>query len=265
MNKNLIKYEKFLINNIIPLLNSTSKKLTLLKKIKSRSKKKNQFDPVTSHDINLQKKITSKILSKFPNHGIEGEEEFKQKTNKKIKWVIDPIDGTKSFLIGMPTYSNLIGLQIDKNLKLGLAYFPVLRKHYLTKKNKSYIFLNGSYKKLKTSNIKDLKQSKMVINTLRTVKNNKYLKFFKSYKNYFKITGADAYNYCKLAEGDIDIILESKLKPFDIKPLIPIIINSGGVISDWKGKKYKGSGDILVTSNKVLHKKFLQLLKKKTK
>ena len=265
MNKNLQKYEKFLVKSIIPLLHKTSGKLTLLKKIKSRSKTKDQFDPVTTHDISLQKKIITEIVNKFPNHGIEGEEGSSQKINKKIKWVIDPIDGTKSFLIGMPTYSNLIGLQIEKKFKLGLAYFPVLKKHYLTKKKKSYVFLNGSYKKIKTSNIKDLKQSKMVINTLRTIKNNKYLKFFKSYKNFFKITGADAYNYCRLAEGDIDIIFESKLKPFDIKPLIPIIINSGGVISDWTGKKYKGSGDILVASNKVLHKKFLQLIKKKTK
>lgn len=262
MNKSTLNYERFLFNNIIPYLNKNSKKLQFVRKINSKSKAKNIFDPVTNHDLRIQRELSIKINKKFPDHGIDGEEEKKNYKKKRIKWVIDPIDGTKSFLIGMPTFSHLIGLEIEEKNRLGLAYFPILKKYYITKKNKSYVFSNGQIKKIKTSSVNDLKKSKMVINTLRTIKNLKLLKFFKKYKSFFKITGADAYNYCKLAEGNIDIILEAGLKPFDIKPLIPIILNSGGVISDWSGKEYSGSGDILVSSNKVLHKKILRLLKK---
>ncbi len=262
MKRNTFNYEKFIFNNIIPYLNKNSKKLQFVRKINSRSKAKKKFDPVTAHDLRIQKELSNKINKKFPDHGIDGEEGKKDYKKKKIEWVIDPIDGTKSFLIGMPTFSHLVGLEIEEKYRIGLAYFPILKKYYITKSNKSYVFSNGKRRKIKTSNVKDLKKSKMVINTLRTIKNLKLLNFFKKYKSFFKITGADAYNYCKLAEGNIDIILEANLKPFDIKPLIPIILNSGGVISDWSGNKYSGSGDILVSSNKVIHKKILKLLKR---
>ena len=89
------------------------------------------------------------------------------------------------------------------------------------------------------------------------IKNIKFFNFFKKYKNFLKFTGADAYNYCRLAEGKIDIILESNLKPFDIKPLIPIIRNAGGEITDWFGNVNVEKGEILVTANKILHKKML--------
>tara|TARA_B100001057_G_scaffold497321_1_gene601130 strand:- start:3853 stop:4647 length:795 start_codon:yes stop_codon:yes gene_type:complete len=262
MKKSILNYEKFVFNIIIPYLNKNSKKLQFIRKLNFKSKVRNQLDPVTSHDVRIQKELSKKINKNFPDHGIDGEEGSKIKKKKIINWVIDPIDGTKSFLIGMPTYSHLVGLEIDKKYKFGLAYFPVLKKYYITKKNKSYVFFNGKKRKTKTSNVKDLKKSKIVINTLRTIKNINFLNFFKKYKFFFKITGADSYNYCKLAEGDIDIILEANLKSFDIKPLIPIILNSGGVISDWSGRYYSGSGDILVSSNKILHNKILKILKK---
>ena len=102
----------------------------------------------------------------------------------------------------------------------------------------------------------------MVFNTLHTIKNIKFFNYFKKYKNFLKFTGADAYNYCRLAEGKIDIIIESDLKPYDIKPLIPIIRNAGGEISDWLGNVNIEKGDILVTANKILHKKMLSILKK---
>ena len=107
-----------------------------------------------------------------------------------------------------------------------------------------------------------MKNSKLVINTLNTIKNYKYLNFFKNYKNFFKINGADAYNYCRLAEGKIDIIIEANVKSFDIKPLIPIIENSGGILSDWRGNKNIHQGNIIVAANKILHTKIINLFKR---
>ncbi len=262
MNYSTTVYEKFILKEIAPYLGKVAKKLRRSKSIGSKSKSIREFDPVTYYDLKIQKELTKIILKKFPDHQVDGEEGKTVTRNKKFKWIIDPIDGTKSFIIGMPTYSNLIGLEIEQVDSLGFAYFPELDKYYYTLNNNSFVFQKGKIKKIFTSKKKELKNSKLVTNTLHTFKNYKFLKFFKNYRNFFKITGADAYNYCRLAEGKIDIIIEANLKPFDIKPVIPIIKKSGGVITNWSGKEDLDKGDVIVSANKKLHKKILNIFKK---
>ena len=81
----------------------------------------------------------------------------------------------------------------------------------------------------------------------------------------FKITGSDSYNFCLLSEGKIDILIESGLKIYDIAPMLPLIIHSGAVISDWSGGQDYLKGEIIIASNKILHKKFLNFFLKNTK
>jgi|TARA_Y100000389_G_C17405798_1_gene487961 myo-inositol-1(or 4)-monophosphatase len=258
-----LKQEKFIITKVVPYLRKKAKILRNIKRVISKSKSSKKNDPITYFDIKIQKDLTDLILKNFPEHGVEGEEGRSFINKKKFKWILDPIDGTKSFIIGMPTYSNLIGFAVEKQNKLGFAYFPELEKFYITSSNKSFVYENmKNKKKINCSNQNNLKKSKLVINSLNTIKSLKFLNYFKKYKYFFKITGADAYNYCRLAEGKIDIIIESNLKTFDIKPLIPIIRNSGGVITDWSGNINVQSGNVLVASNKNLHKKALKILKR---
>ena len=89
------------------------------------------------------------------------------------------------------------------------------------------------------------------------------LALLKNYKFFFKISGVDAYNFCLLAEGKIDLVMESGLKPYDVIPHVPIIENAGGVITDWKGNKNFEKGEILAAANKILHSKFLSYVKSK--
>lgn len=262
MKFNTFKQEKFIINEIVPYLRKKAKLLRNLKKVPSRSKSSIKNDPVTSFDIKIQKELTGLILKNFPDHDVEGEEGKILINNSKYKWILDPIDGTKSFIVGMPTYSNLIGFEVNKLDKIGFAFFPELEKFYITSNNQSFVYNNKIKKMITCSKQKSLKKSKLVMNTFNTIKNYKFFNYFKKYRHFFKVTGADAYNYCRLAEGKIDIIIESDLKTFDIKPLIPIIKNSGGVITDWSGSTKVQSGNILVASNKILHKKVLKIIKK---
>ena len=125
-------------------LNDLAKKLTkyyylrLNKPFKVSNKEKGKgYDPVTSADKSFEKFIRKEILKKFPKHQIKGEE-FGQKKNKSdFTWVIDPIDGTRSFVIGNPTWSNLISLNYKGYPVLGLANFPILRKYYYNTSPKS--------------------------------------------------------------------------------------------------------------------------------
>ena len=107
------------------------------------------YDPVTTSDKAFEKFIRSKIKKKFPNHQVIGEEFGHKKSKSDFTWVIDPIDGTRSFVIGNPTWSNLISLNYKENPVLGLANFPVLKKYYLNYSDKiSYVVDNGKRKKI---------------------------------------------------------------------------------------------------------------------
>ena len=112
------------------------------KKIKIKNKKKNDFDPVTAADIKIQKKLNRLILKYFPDHSIIGEEETHSK-NSAYEWCIDPIDGTKSFIQGMPLWGTLISLSENGNIILGLADIPALDERYVGYEKKAYKIING--------------------------------------------------------------------------------------------------------------------------
>ena len=247
---------KFVIN-----LKKDLDRLNDLKKIKIKkfsSKKLDIMDPVTKLDLKVEKLIRSKIIKNFSSHSIIGEE-FDDKIKKSdYKWVIDPIDGTKNLIMGLPTWSNLIGLYRGKNSILSFANFPVLRKYYIAYGSKSFLYQNNSYKRIYSNKRANYKNAKIAINTFHTIKEKKIFNFLKEYKGFYKITGSDAYNFCSIAEGKIDVLIESGLKKVDILPLISIIKNSGAVISDWSGNMNFKNGDVLVCANNRLHKYFFK-------
>ena len=255
-------YVSFFFKKILPHLNKVSKKIITSNKHKIKSKSSKKFNPVTKYDIYLEKKIRSEIQKNFPNHNVHGEEIKPINNNSDHTWMIDPIDGTKALIIGMPTWSNLLGLEINKKPFVGFANFPMLKKCYYNISGKSYVVRQGKKVKISTSKKKSLKNSILVTNTLHTIKNIKLLNFFKKYKNFFKINSADAYNYCLLSEGKVDVVIEAGLKPFDIEPLVPIIKNAGGIVSNWHGGDDISKGSVVVSCNKVIHSKILNLLRK---
>ena len=249
-------FAKFIFSIQVGLKKFNSKKI-----IKFKSKKKDKVDPVTELDIKIEKFIRSKIRSKFPNHSILGEELPDELNDKELKWYIDPIDGTKNYLMGLPTWSNLVGLYKNNKPLLGFANFPDLNKFYFSNKKKTYLVENKKKRSIKSSKKKNLKGTKIAINTINTIKIKKIYNFFKNYKGIFKITGCDAYNFCLVAEGKIDALIESGLKKVDILPLVSILDNSGAIITNWKGKRSFSDGKILVSGNKTLHKKLLKIVR----
>ena len=219
------------------------------------------YDPVTTSDKAFEKFIRSKIKKKFPDHQVIGEEFGQKKTKSDYTWVIDPIDGTRSFVIGNPTWSNLISLNYKDTPILGLANFPILKKYYINFSDKiAYMVHNGKRKKIsvnKKAIFKDVKVSAAFHGWLSLDKQKKIPQILK----LMQFPCSDALSYSHLAEGRVDVVIQCSNKIWDIHPLIPIIKAAGGYISTWDNRDAINAGNILVSSNKTMHNKFLKLLK----
>ena len=234
----------------------------LNKTFKTTNKLKGKgYDPVTTSDKAFEKFIRKKIKKKFPNHQVIGEEFGHKKSTSDYTWVIDPIDGTRSFVIGNPTWSNLIALNYKSSPVLGLANFPILNKYYLNFNNKnSFIFENGKKRKITVSKKVPFNQIKVsgafhgAISLKQQMKIPKVLKLM-------QFPTADALSYSHLCEGKIDVVFQATNKIWDIHPLIPIIEAAGGIVTTWDNRDAVNAGSILVSANKSIHSKMLKLLK----
>ena len=253
-------YSKFLSNLAIKLNGYYYSKLK--KPIRVQNKMKGRgYDPVTPADKAFEKYIIKQILNKFPNHQIIGEEFGHKKSKSDFTWIIDPIDGTRSFVIGNPTWSNLISLNYKGIPILGLANFPVLKKYYLNYSDKiAYVVNNGKRKKIsvnKKVTFTNVKVSAAFHGWLPLDKQKKIPQILK----LMQFPCSDALSYSHLAEGRVDIVIQCSNKIWDIHPLIPVIKAAGGYLNTWNNKDAIKGGNILVSSNKTIHKKFLKLLK----
>ena len=258
--KNYPIYAYFLNNLAKELTRFYYSKLNKPFKISNKLKGKG-YDPVTTSDKAFEKFIRLKIKKKFPDHQVIGEEFGYKKSKSDFTWIIDPIDGTRSFVIGNPTWSNLISLNYKGIPILGLANFPVLKKYYLNYSDKiAYVVNNGKRKKIsvnKKVTFTNVKVSAAFHGWLPLDKQKKIPQILK----LMQFPCSDALSYSHLAEGRVDIVIQCSNKIWDIHPLIPIIKAAGGYISTWDNRDAINAGNILVSSNKVIHNKFLKLLK----
>jgi histidinol phosphatase-like enzyme (inositol monophosphatase family) len=254
------KYGAFLNNLANEMTRFYYSKLNKTFKISNKLKGKG-YDPVTTSDKAFEKFIRLKINKKFPNHQIIGEEFGYKKSKSDFTWVIDPIDGTRSFVIGNPTWSNLVSLNYKKKPVLGLANFPVLKKHYLNYSNKTaYVFVKGKKRKIsvnKKVSFSNIKVSAAFHGWLPLEKQKKIPKILK----LMQFPCSDALSYTHLAEGRIDAVIQCSNKIWDIHPVIPIIEAAGGIISTWNNEDAIHAGNILVSANQTIHNKLLKLLR----
>ena len=219
------------------------------------------YDPVTTSDKAFEKFIRLKIKKKFPNHQVIGEEFGHKKSTSDFTWVIDPIDGTRSFVIGNPTWSNLIALNYKGNPVIGLANFPILNKYYLNFNNKSaFVFEKGKKRKISVSKNIPFSQIK-VSGVFHGAISLKQQMTIPKVLRLMQFPTADALSYSHLCEGKIDVVFQGTNKIWDIHPLIPIIKAAGGTVTTWDDRDAVNAGSILVSANQSIHNKMLKLLK----
>tara|TARA_Y100000389_G_scaffold198005_1_gene233678 strand:+ start:567 stop:1373 length:807 start_codon:yes stop_codon:yes gene_type:complete len=253
-------YSKFIENLAKKLTKFYYAKLNKPFKISNKSKG-NGYDPVTSADKAFEKFIRKEINKKFPKHQVIGEEFGHKKSKSDYSWVIDPIDGTRSYVIGNPTWSNLISLNYKGNPVIGLANFPILKKYYFNVSNKiSYISENGKKKKLKVNQKATFSSMKMsaAFHGSLTLKQQKKIP---QILRRMQFPCADALSYSHFTEGKVDVVLQCSNKIWDIHPLIPIIRAAGGIVSTWSNDDPTKAGNIICSSNKSIHNKVLKILK----
>ena len=253
-------------------LNQLAKDLTkfyyakLDKPFKITNKMKGKgYDPVTTSDKAFEKFIRSKISKKFPKHQIIGEEYGHKNTKSEFSWVIDPIDGTRSYVVGNPSWSNLISLNYNGEPVLGLANFPKMKKYYLNlNKNSAYVFENNKKRKLKINTKLNFTNAKLAAAFHHHLSLKQQLKIKKFIKR-MQFPCFDALTYCQLAEGRIEIVAQCANKIWDIHPLIPIIKAAGGVVSTWNNNDAIKAGNIVSSANLKIQNKILKLLKPVTR
>ena len=233
-------------------LNQLAKDLTkfyyakLDKPFKITNKMKGKgYDPVTTSDKAFEKFIRSKISKRFPDHQIIGEEYGHKNTKSEFSWVIDPIDGTRSYVVGNPSWSNLISLNYNGEPILGLANFPKMKKYYLNvNKNTAYVFENNKKRKLKVNSKLNFANSKLAAafhNQLTLKQQSKIQKFIKR----MQFPCFDALTYCQLAEGRLEMVAQCANKIWDIHPIMPIVRASGAIVTTWGNKNPVVGGNII--------------------
>ena len=234
------------------------------KKLRIKNKKRNNFDPVTEADVKIQKKLNRLILKYYPNHSIIGEEETFAK-NSTYEWCIDPIDGTKSFIQGIPLWGTLISLSYNGRIILGLADIPVLNERYVGYEKKAYKIANGKKTKLKIRGKNKISESVLNTTSPYLFANKSDQMSFERLSKKVKLTrlGGDCYSYCLLADGHVDIVVESGLNSWDIRALEPIIVNAGGVLKTWDNKKIFDGGRIIACANYKIFNQCRSILNKK--
>ena len=216
--------------------------------------------PVTIADRETERALRNLIGEHFPDHGIYGEEFGEENVDSRFTWVLDPIDGTRAFITGTPTFGTLISLLENGVPVLGVIDMPAMNERWVGD-SRAGTYLNGS--ECNASSCEDVASCRMVC-TSPDMFSPAQLAGFKRVlgKTSFYRYGGDCYNYALLASGFLDLVIESDLEPYDFCALVPVVEGAGGVITDWQGRALgmQSEGNVLASSSQSLHRQALELL-----
>jgi histidinol phosphatase-like enzyme (inositol monophosphatase family) len=195
-----------------------------------------EFDPVTQADRGAEAAMRDIIAREFPAHGIAGEEFGTVNQGADYVWSLDPIDGTRSFILGLPLWGTLIGLQYKGEPMLGIMDQPFTGERFWSDEQAAWYRGPKGLQRCRTRPCKELGQAYLAATTPDMFKGEDEIRFNRLAEAVrMRRFGGDCYLYCMLALGHIDLVAEARLKPFDIVPLIPIVEKAGGVVSQWGG------------------------------
>ena len=221
---------------------------------------KQDSTPVTIADKEIESKLRKMIGKRYPQHGILGEEFASELNNQASVWIIDPIDGTKSFSSGKPLFGSLIAFFSDKIPVLGIIEAPATGERWVgTAEGQTY--LNG--KPCETSNCQSLAAARLYATSpyMFSAEDAKHFHAISKAAD-FTCYGGDCYSYGLLASGHVDLVIEADLKPFDFAALINPITSAGGVITDWQGEalNLQSDGRVIAAATSQLHAEVLDRL-----
>ncbi len=225
------------------------------------NKKAGGFDPVTAADRAAEDAMRTLIRKNFPDHGIIGEEYGEERSGADYVWVLDPIDGTKSFITGMPAWGTLIGLMRFGEPVFGMMHQPFTRERFSGDGGAAHYRGPAGNRDLHVRACATLSDA-LLATTSPLLMSAADRAAFVRVENAVKLSryGGDCYAYCMLAAGQIDLIIETEIKSHDIVALIPIIQGAGGVITTWDNGPPQKGGRIVVAGDKRVHQAAMKVL-----
>jgi histidinol-phosphatase len=209
--------------------------------------------PVTIADRQAEELIRSRIERTFPGHGIVGEEfGVKEAEGSRYRWFVDPIDGTKSFVRGVPLYAVLIGLEIDELVPVGVAYFPAAALG-------EGCWWNG--RQARVSTVPSLDQAVVAFTDAASFAAYGRLDEWERIKgaSYYRAGWGDAYGYLLVATGRVEVMLDPIMSPWDCAPFPPILGEAGGYFGDWQGNQTIFAGEAMATTQALLPEVLAQM------
>ncbi len=219
------------------------------------------FDPVTEADQAAERVMRVLIEREFPDHSVLGEEYGGTLAREGYQWILDPIDGTRAFIAGLPTWGVLIGLYHDGRPLIGVMDQPYLDERYRGWMEGANCTARGQTQALKTRPCASLSDA-IVSTTSPDLFEGEEALAFARVRDGAKLIryGFDCYAYCMIAAGHIDAVMESGLKVFDIAALIPILTGAGGGVCAWDGGDASGGGRVLAWGDVRVRDQSLALL-----
>ncbi len=219
------------------------------------------YDPVTEGDQAAESAIRALIEARFPQHGILGEEHGNVGLDREHVWVIDPIDGTRAFISGVPVWGTLIGFQSAGRATMGMMDQPFTRERYFADGTSAWYFGPEGERTIRTRDCASLSDAILFTTTphIFTAEEKPFYEKVQDQVRLFRY-GVDCYAYCLLAAGHVDLVIESGLKPYDVGALIPVIEQAGGIITTWDGGRPENGGRILAAGSRSVHEEALAIL-----
>ncbi|WP_114954793.1 inositol monophosphatase family protein [Sphingosinicella terrae] len=211
------------------------------------------FDPVTEADREAERAMRALVEARFPDHGIAGEEMDLRPPRGPYGWSLDPIDGTRAFICGLPGWTTLIALLEQDEPVLGIIDAPRLDERYFGAGGRAWLVAGGIERVLATSGCNVLAEAKLAT-TDPFLFGGGEAEAFDRLRRAARLTryGFDAYAYARLAAGRIDLVAESGLKPHDLNALVPVVLGAGGVVGNWRGGADLGQGQLLAAASQDL-------------
>jgi myo-inositol-1(or 4)-monophosphatase len=219
------------------------------------------FDPVTAADHAAESAMRALIRRSFPDHGIIGEELGQDRADAEYVWVLDPIDGTKSFISGMPAWGTLIALLRSGEPVFGMMNQPFTREQFSGDGGATQYRGPAGARTLHVRPCANLRDA-VLFTTSPRLMNDADRRRFGEVEDMVRLSryGGDCYAYCMLAAGHVDLVIETELKPYDVLPLVPIITGAGGLITSWEGTTPNAGGRVIAAGDKRVHAAAVKLL-----
>lgn len=216
--------------------------------------------PVTAADREAEAVMRRLILDAYPEHGILGEEHGPERLDARYLWVLDPIDGTKSFVTGKPLFGTLIALLRDGVPIVGVIDMPALAERWVGAEERPTTFNGRAVHTRQPAELGDAWLYATSPDMFRGTDRDRFARLVDRVRA--AVYGADCYAYGLLANGTVDIVCEASLQPYDYCAVVPVITGAGGVITDWQGRPLgiASDGRVLAAGERQIHAAALEVL-----